>query len=297
MKETIAIVGLGRMGLAMAQTLLREGFEVIGHDIVPAARARAADAGIRVVSSCSEVFSRAKLIVSSLPLGSDVETIVSGEDGLLACVWEPGSLLIDTSTSEPATSRRLHALLREHGHGMLDAPVSGGPAGAQAGTLTMMIGGEASDLARAAPVLEALSAKVVLVGGPGAGNVAKLVNNLLCAAHLVTNGEALRIAAAAGVDPESVMRAVNAASGRSGVSEVNVPRWILSNRFDSGFTMELMRKDVRLALELLRDVGACAPLSEHVGEIWAESADELSGDADFNRMAHYAPRARAKKNG
>lgn len=297
MPEPIAVIGLGRMGLAMARTLLRGGFEVIGHDVLPSARARAGESGIAVAATPAELFSRAKIIVSSLPLGADVEAIVSGEDGLLACVWEPGSLLIDTSTSEPATSRKLHAILREHGHGMLDAPVSGGPAGAQAGTLTMMIGGEEADLARAGPVLEALSAKVIHVGGPGAGNVAKLVNNLLCAAHLVTNGEALRLARAAGVDPESVMRAVNAASGRSGVSEVNVPRWIMSESFDSGFTMGLMRKDVRLAVDLLRGIGAQAPLSEVVGAMWAASADGLGDDEDFNRMAHYAPQARANDNG
>lgn len=297
MPETIAVIGLGRMGLAMAQTLTRAGFEVVGYDIMPAARSRAGESGLAVATTPAEIFLRAKIIVSSLPLGADVEAIVAGEDGLLACVWEPGTLLIDTSTSEPSTTRMLHALLKEHGHGMLDAPVSGGPAGAQAGTLTMMVGGEGADLARAGPVLEALSAKVIHVGGPGAGNVAKLVNNLLCAAHLITNGEALRLAAASGVDAESVMRAVNAASGRSGVSEVNVPRWILSESFDSGFTMGLMRKDVRLAIDLLRGVDAHAPLSETVGAMWAASAAELSDGEDFNRMAHYAPQARANDNG
>jgi 3-hydroxyisobutyrate dehydrogenase len=296
MQETVGVVGLGRMGFAISQTLLREGFAVIAYDVLPAARERAGGIGAAVADGLPTLFEQARIVVSSLPLGADVEAIVSGEGGLLASVREPGALLIDTSTSEPSTSRMLHALLRERGHGMLDAPVSGGPAGAQAGTLTMMIGGEAADLARAGPVLDALSAKIIHVGGPGAGNVAKLVNNLLCAAHLLTNGEALRIASAAGVDPESVMRAVNAASGRSGVSEVNVPRWILSEAFDSGFTMGLMRKDVRLAVDLLRSVGATAPLSTTVGAIWEGSVDVLADEEDFNRIAEIGPRMRANDN-
>lgn len=297
MRETIGVIGLGRMGFAMSQTLLREGFTVVAYDMLPEASERARSIGAMVAATLPALFSEARTIVSSLPLGADVEAVVAGDSGLLASVCEPGTLLIDTSTSEPETTRKLHALMRERGHGMLDAPVSGGPSGAQAGTLTMMVGGEVADLARAGPVLDALSAKVIHVGGPGAGNVAKLINNLLCAAHLLTNGEALRLAQAAGVDPASVMRAVNAASGRSGVSEVNVPRWILSETFDSGFSMGLMRKDVRLAIDLLRSVGAVAPMSEVVGAVWAGSVDVLADEEDFNRMAELGPQWRANDNG
>jgi 3-hydroxyisobutyrate dehydrogenase len=297
MRESIGVIGLGRMGLAMTRTLLREGFAAVAYDMLPEARERARSIGATVADTLPALFADARIVVSSLPLGADVEAIVAGDGGLLASVSEPGALLVDTSTSEPETTRKLHALLRKRGHGMLDAPVSGGPSGAQAGTLTMMVGGEEADLARAGPVLDALSAKVIHVGGPGAGNVAKLINNLLCAAHLLTNGEALRLAQAAGVDPASVMRAVNAASGRSGVSEVNVPRWILSETFDSGFTMGLMRKDVRLAIDLLRSVGAVAPMSEFVGAMWAGSADVLADDEDFNRMAAIELQMRANDNG
>jgi 3-hydroxyisobutyrate dehydrogenase len=297
MRETIGVIGLGRMGFAMTQTLLREGFTVVAYDMLPKARERARSIGAMVADTLPALFFEARIVVSSLPLGADVEAIVAGDGGLLASVSEPGALLVDTSTSEPETTRKLHALMRERGHGMLDAPVSGGPSGAQAGTLTMMVGGEEADLARAGPVLDALSATVIHVGGPGAGNVAKLINNLLCAAHLLTNGEALRLAQAAGVDPASVMRAVNAASGRSGVSEVNVPRWILSETFDSGFTMGLMRKDVRLAIDLLRSVGAVAPMSEIVGAVWAGSVDVLADEEDFNRMAELGPQWRANDNG
>jgi 3-hydroxyisobutyrate dehydrogenase len=148
-----------------------------------------------------------------------------------------------------------------------------------------MVGGRAQALERARPVLDALAAKVVHVGDSGAGAVAKLANNLLCAAHLLTTGEAMGLAKAAGVAPARVLEAVNAASGRSAVSEVNMPRWILSGAFDSGFTMGLMRKDVRLAGRLAAATDAELPLSRAVVELWAASAAALADDADFNRIA------------
>lgn len=288
MTERIGVVGLGRMGLAMATTLARAGLAPLGFDIVEAARLRANDVGITTTDTREALVNTAAIVIASLPDDAAVTDLVSGTDGLLAAGDGRGLLLIDTSTIEPATSRELADRLEAAGHAMLDAPVSGGPAGAAAGTLTMLVGGSEAALARAAPVTEALAGKVVHVGGNGAGHAAKLVNNLLCAAHLVTNGEAMRLAQAAGVAPERVLAAINAASGRSAVSEVNMPRWILSGAFDSGFTMGLMRKDVRLALRLIEATGASTPLSRHVASLWAESSATLADDADFNRIAELA---------
>jgi len=288
MTERIGVVGLGRMGMAMATTLARAGLEPLGFDIAETVRRRASEAGIATTDSCGSLASAASILIASLPDDAAVTDLVSGADGLIATGRGRGLLLIDTSTIEPSTSRELADRLEAAGHAMLDAPVSGGPAGAAAGTLTMLVGGSEAALTRAGPVMEALAGKVVHVGGNGAGHAAKLVNNLLCAAHLVTNGEAMRLAQAAGVEPERVLAAVNAASGRSAVSEVNVPRWILSGAFDSGFTMGLMRKDIRLSLRLIEATGASAPLSRHVASLWAESAATLADEADFNRIAELA---------
>ncbi len=197
-------------------------------------------------------------------------------------------MIVDTSTSEPDVSRTLAAKLDADGVGFLDAPVSGGPAGAASGKLTMMIGGSAADVAIARPVIDALSGKALHVGPSGAGNVAKLVNNLLAAAHMITTSEGLRLAAAAGIDPEAVLKVVNAASGRSCMSEVHFPTWIMSDRFDSGFSMALMRKDVRLAQELAQRSGAELPLSRLVGELWASSDARLADSDDFTRMGSIA---------
>ncbi len=172
------------------------------------------------------------------------------------------------------------------GHALLDAPVSGGPSGAAEGTLTMMIGGAEADYALARPVLEAMSARAPHVGPSGAGNIVKLVNNLLVAAHLVTTGEALRLSQAAGLSAEEAVQVVNTATGRSAVSEVMVPRWVVPNTFDSGFSAGLMRKDVRLALELAAECGIGLPLSEEVGRIWREETS-IPDTADFTRMADY----------
>jgi 3-hydroxyisobutyrate dehydrogenase len=283
MTERVGVVGLGRMGAAMAATLGRAGVPVAGFDIDGRARKGAAVAGLEVTGDLARLVADCPVLLASLPDDAAVTALVEGPGGILA--GPGGRLLIDTSTIEPATARSLAAHLQAAGHAMLDAPVSGGPAGAAAGTLTMMIGGSAASLARARPVLDALARTVVHVGDSGAGAVAKLANNLLCAAHLLTTGEALRLARAAGVEPARVLEAVNAASGRSAVSEVNMPRWILSRAFDSGFTMGLMRKDVRLAARLIEALGEAAPLSREVAARWAASAQTLPDDADFNRIA------------
>ncbi|WP_372019162.1 NAD(P)-dependent oxidoreductase [Tistrella mobilis] len=280
----VAVIGLGNMGAAMAATLAKAGFAVTGYDPAPDAEARAGAAGIALAASPAAAFAAAEIAVLSLPMAAHVEAVLAGEGGLLAAGLT-GRLVIDTTTSEPAVTRRLAAALAAAGHALVDAPVSGGPAGAAAGTLTMMVGGAAADIDRARPVLEALSAKISLCGAVGAGHVVKLVNNLLCAAHLLTVSEAVRMGVAAGVEADTLIGALNAGSGRAGVSEVNFPRWILSGSFDSGFTMGLMRKDVRLAEALAAETGQAMPLLEVAGRLWRESAAGLADGEDFNRIA------------
>lgn len=153
----------------------------------------------------------------------------------------------------------------------------------------MMIGGNESDVALARPVLDALATTILHVGPSGAGNIAKLVNNLLAAAHMVTTGEGLRLAAAAGLDPAAALRVINAASGRSMISEVHFPKWIMSERFDSGFSMALMRKDVRLASRLAAHTGAELPLSTCVSDLWLAGSQHLADTDDFTRMGVFSP--------
>jgi 3-hydroxyisobutyrate dehydrogenase len=279
----VAIIGLGQMGLGMATTLVGKGFTVVGFDVADASRQKATAAGITVMSSLTDALGNADAVIFSLPLAAHVTEVVEGPGGVLERTRK-GTIVIDTSTSEASVSRRLAEACATRGIGFLDAPVSGGPAGARAGTLTMMIGGDAAHVAAVQPVLDAIAAKVIHVGPPGAGNVAKLVNNLLVAVNLLTVSEAMRLSEAAGVPTADVLTVVNAASGRSAVSEVNYPRWIQSGTFDSGFTMGLMRKDVRLAKALIVETGLDLPLAELAVRVWQESADQLADGEDFNRV-------------
>ena len=284
--RTVGVVGLGNMGLGMAASLLRGGFAVTGFDISPARRQPAEAAGATVVTDLAAVLAAADALVFSLPYAKDVEAVVTAPGGLLSR-RDRKVIAIDTSTSDPATTRRLAACLAEAGHALLDAPVSGGPSGAAEGTLTMMVGGAAADLEEARPVLDAMAGRVVHVGPSGAGNIAKLVNNLLVAAHLVTTGEAMRLSEAAGLSAEDALRVVNSATGRSAISEVMFPRWILPGTFDSGFSAGLMRKDVRLALEMAEQAGCDSPLSSHVGRLWEDARARIPDTADFTRMADH----------
>lgn len=282
-QPVVGVIGLGAMGLGMAATLINKGFQVTGFDVSPERVALAAKAGVRAAPAPASLFVGSDVIVASLPKARDVASVVEGASGFVLRA-KPGAIFLDTSTSEAATSRKLSSLCGERDIGFLDAPVSGGPAGAKAGTLTMMLGGEAKHVAKAKPVIDAIASKSIHVGPSGAGNVAKLVNNLLVAANLLTVAEGVRLAEKAGVSAEQLLTVVNAASGRSAVSEVNYPRWILSERFDSGFTMGLMRKDVRLAKKLAEEVEALGPLSALVADLWAGSAEAIADGEDFNKI-------------
>lgn len=287
--KTVGVIGLGNMGRGMALSLQRGGFSVVGTDASAQTRAALASEGITVVESVGDVVARADALVLSLPTAAIVAQVVAGPDGLLSHP-KAGVLVIETSTSHPETTRQLAAQLAAVGMSMIDAPVSGGPKGALTGTMTMVIGGSEADVARAEPVLAAMSAKRVHVGEVGAGHVAKIANNLLCAAHLAIAGEVTRMAEKAGVPTDRLLGGVNAGSGRSFVTEFNFPTWVASGRFDSGFTMKLMRKDVRLSQELIGALDIDLPLSRKVAELWAESAKSIADDEDFNRIVELGTR-------
>lgn len=280
---TVGIVGLGNMGRGMALSLQRGGFKVLGTDAVASTRTTLASEGVETVETVAEVCAGADVIILSLPTAAIVESVVCGETGILANARK-GLIVVDTSTSQPAVTRKLAALFREKGVALIDAPVSGGPKGALNGTMTMVIGGETADIAAVEPVLAAMSAKRVHVGASGAGHVVKIINNLLCAAHLLTGAEAVRIAREAGLDPEQMLEGLNAGSGRSGVTQVNFPTWILNNTFNSGFTMKLMRKDVGLASQLVDDLELDLPFAALTASLWAGSAATIPDEDDFNRI-------------
>lgn len=286
-KPVVGVVGLGSMGLGMAQTLVANGFVTLGFDLSAERKTLARASKVMPADTLEMLFEESEFLVFSLPTAQDVENVVNAHIHQLTG-GRRRVVIIDTSTSEPDVSRALAQRLASLGHGFLDAPVSGGPAGAASGKLTMMIGGSDTDLALAQSVIEAMAAKALHVGPSGAGNVAKLVNNLLAAAHMVATSEGLKLALAAGISPESALRVLNAASGKSMISEVHFPTWIMNDRFDSGFSMGLMRKDVRLAQEMAERAGVDNPLTSVVAKLWAGS-EHLKDSDDFTRMGAFQP--------
>ncbi len=279
----VGVIGLGNMGRGMALRLASTAHRIAGYDVSREARQQIAAEGIVVVETLAALSARSDLLILSLPNAEIVEAVMKGVDGVLAHA-RPGTLIVDTTTSYPATTKEVAALAKGKGLAFIDAPVSGGPKGAHAGTMTMVIGGEAADIARAEPILEAISAKRVHVGPVGAGHVAKLVNNLLCASHLLTAAEALAIIRGAGLDPAQVLAGVNAGSGRSGVTEINLPNWVLNGAFNSGFSIGLMRKDVGLATRLVEELGLDLPMATVVAGIWEEAFTRLGASTDFNAI-------------
>jgi 3-hydroxyisobutyrate dehydrogenase len=284
--QHIGVAGLGNMGRGMALSLQRGGYTVSGYDPAPAALQGIAREGVGTFDSVAALAAAVDVLILSLPTSDVVEAVVFGADGVLAGA-KAGLLVVDTTTADPNSTRKVAAALAERGVRFIDAPVSGGPKGAATGTMTMVLGGAAEDVAAVTPVLEAISAKRVHVGPVGAGHVTKLLNNLMCGAHLIVAGEAARIAAAAGLDPQQIFEGVNAGSGRSGVTQVNYPTWVFNDAFDSGFTMKLMRKDLRLAMGLLNELGTPAPLADEVGRLWAASGETVADGEDFNRIVQF----------
>jgi 3-hydroxyisobutyrate dehydrogenase len=276
----IAVIGLGAMGGAMAATLHKAGWDVTGFDPSDAARAAASAAGIGATANLEGV-AGTPYVVLSLPAASIVETTVPQ---LLAA---PGTVaIIDTTTSEPATSKQMASLAEAQGAAFVDAPVSGGRDGAATGSLSAFVGATDAALAAAEPVLLALTGgKYSHIGGPGSGNVVKLLNNVLAAANLVSVGEALGVARAYGIDPAKAAASISEASGGSKVSANMYPNWVLSGSHDSGFSLGLMARDAALAVEVAAQIGESPALLTAVAGQWQDALAVLGPRADFTEIA------------
>lgn len=279
--DVVAVIGLGNMGRGMAATLATARGTVLGVD--PQVT-HTAD-GVELVS-LQEAMTQAQTLVLSLPSSQIVEQVLDA--GGLTTPGVAPRVVIDTSTADPLMSRRLASRLRDQGHKYLDAPVSGGPSGARNGALTMFLGGHEEDCAAAEPVVQLLTHQVTHVGGPGAGATAKLVNNMLVAMHLQAAGEALALIDAADLDPHRVLAAVNAASGRSAVTEANIPTWVLTGSFDSGFPTGLMSRDIDLAVTAAEAWDIEMPLARESAAAWAQLS-RSDPQKDFNYMAVRQP--------
>src|SRR5690242_5615475 len=218
----IGFIGTGTMGQPMLANLVKKGFSVRAYDIVPAALDAAVAAGAERSASIAAAAAAGEIVITMLPSSGNVETVYLGPGGILESAVQ-GRLCVDMSTIDPGTSQRVAARLKERGLRFLDAPVSGGVGGAAAGTLAIMVGGEASDLEEARPALAAMGANVIHVGAVGAGEVAKLCNNLVSGVSAVAVSEAFRIAEGFGVDPRILTDVISKSSGNTWVMQFMHP--------------------------------------------------------------------------
>jgi 3-hydroxyisobutyrate dehydrogenase len=253
----IALVGIGTMGLPMGRNLVAAGHQVTGCDLDPA---RAELLGVPYAARPAEAVADAELVILSLPSVAIVEEIALGPGGVVGAV-PAGSLVADMSTSPPALARRIAAAARERGVEALDAPVSGGPRGAEDATLTIMAGGSAEAFARARPVFETLGRLIVHVGGHGAGQAAKLCNNLVAGITMTAISEACAIAGREGIEPSLLYEILSASTGDSRVLRTRFPlpgadeKHPANRGFEPMFAVDLIAKDLELALALAREHG------------------------------------------
>ncbi|RZZ86032.1 3-hydroxyisobutyrate dehydrogenase [Pseudoxanthomonas winnipegensis] len=285
----IAFIGLGNMGGPMAANLVKAGHTLSVFDLAPAALEAAKAAGAHAAASALDTLDGAEVVISMLPASRHVEGLYLGDGGLLDQI-PAGALVIDCSTIAPASARKVAQAAAARGLAMLDAPVSGGTAGAQAGTLTFIVGGEAQVLERARPVLQAMGKNIFHVGTSGAGQVAKLCNNMALGVIMAVTGEAIGLGVAHGLDPKVLSQMMAVSTGRSWATEVCNP-WpgVLENApasrgYSGGFGNDLMLKDLGLAVEAAMGVGATIPLGELARNLYAMNKQAGRGGLDFSSV-------------
>jgi len=257
MKESIGFIGLGIMGGAMAANVLHAGYDLTVWNRTPGRITPLAEAGAAVAADPADLAARSDVIITCVSDTPDVEAVILGPGGVIEGA-RPGALVIDCSTISPEATRTIAARLKQKGVHLLDAPVSGGSEGAARGTLSIMLGGDADQVARALPVLQTMGQTITHVGGQGAGQMAKLVNQVLVVVTMQGVAEALLLAQAGGLDLERTLAAVGGGAAGS---------WMLNNRgpqvirrdWRPGFTVDLQQKDLRLVLEAADELGIPLP--------------------------------------
>ncbi|NVD72391.1 3-hydroxyisobutyrate dehydrogenase [Duganella sp. BJB1802] len=285
----IAFIGLGNMGAPMAHNLLRAGRKVSVFDLSAAAMESLHSAGAQAATSAVAAVREADVVVTMLPADRHVRELYLGERGILAHA-KPNALFIDCSTIAADAARAVAAAAEERGLAMIDAPVSGGTSGAAAGTLTFIVGGEAAALERARPVLEQMGKNIFHAGGPGAGQVAKICNNMLLGILMAGTSEALNLGVAHGLDPKVLSDIMAKSSGRNWALELynpwpgvmdNVPA---SRGYAGGFGTSLMLKDLGLAQQAAQSAEAATPLGSLARQLYQLHLQQGHGQQDFSSI-------------
>jgi len=275
----VGFLGLGAIGSPMAAHLARRDELMVWNRTSARAQAFAVRYGCKAAVSPRELASQAQVVITCLPTSREVEALLEGADGLEAGL-RSGALFIDCTSGDPATSRRIAQRLSRYGVAFADAPVSGGVAGAEAGTLTIMVGADPGTFERAGPVLAAFGKRIEHLGPVGAGHATKAVNNALLAVNILALGEGLAALVKAGVAARTAVNVLNSSSGRSFASEVLVPERVLNGSWPRTFRLALLDKDVGIAREVLRETEVDGPILDLAGTLLSRARAELGEAAD-----------------
>ncbi len=283
----IGFIGVGNMGGPMARNLLKAGHALKAYDLVPAALAHVVEAGARAAASPLDAATDVDAVITMLPAGQHVRAVYLGGGGLIAKA-RPGTLLIDSSTIDVATAREVAAAAAAAGLPMIDAPVSGGTGGAEAGTLTFMVGGPDEAFARARPILEAMGKTIVHAGGPGNGQAAKICNNMILGASMIAVSEAFVLAEKLGLTHQKLFDISAKSSGQCWSLTTYcpvpgpVPASPANRDYKPGFTAAMMLKDLRLSQEAAAKAGAATPLGAEATRLYQRFADAGQAGVDFS---------------
>jgi 3-hydroxyisobutyrate dehydrogenase len=285
----IAFIGLGNMGNPMARNLVKHGHTLTVFDVVPDLVQRLTEIGAVAAPTPADVVRGAEVVVTMLPASQHVRSVYLGKDGVLAGA-APGTLLIDSSTIDPHAAREVAAAAAQSGLTLLDAPVSGGTGGAEAGTLTFMVGGDLADYERARPILACMGKNIVHCGGSGTGQVAKVCNNMVLGISMIAVAEAMSLAEKLGMDPKIMAGILNTSSGRCWSSDTynpmpgvmpNVPA---SRGYTGGFGADLMLKDLGLAVDAARSAKQSVLLGGMAEQVYRQHSFAGHGGKDFSSV-------------
>jgi len=288
----IGFIGLGNMGLPMALNLIKAGHQVEGFDVNGAAVAKLRDAGGAELESVKLAAARADVLITMLPSGNEVREVYLGPAGVLESA-NPGTLLIDSSTIDVETARLVAVAAEGRGLSMVDAPVSGGVGGAQAATLTFMVGGPEAAFVRAKPVLEGMGKTIVHAGGAGNGQAAKICNNMMLGAAMIVTAEAFVLAEKLGLDKQRLFDISSKSSGQSWSMTAYcpvpgpVPSSPANRDYQAGFTAAMMLKDLKLAQDAASTAGAATPLGAEAAALYALYVAHGEGGRDFSGIIRF----------
>ena len=274
----VGFIGLGRMGQHMATNVVKNGFDTYVNDLVPALVDELVALGAKHCATNQELAATVDVAFAMLPNGAIIESVMCGPEGVLSAC-KPGTIIVDMSSVAPGTTQKMAKIAAERGVKYIDAPVSGGTVGAEAGTLTIMVGADDETFAKVEPILKAIGKRIHHIGGVGKGDAMKIVNNMLLGANMASLAEALVLGAKCGLDPDTMYDIISTSSGNSYALTAKMKKFIMADAFEPGFALDVQYKDLTLAQEASRMTHVPIPMVNTCVSVYEQArAADLGGE-------------------